>query len=75
MSAEIGARYRHFKGNIYMVRYIAAHADTKEPFVVYEREGPVYEKEATNEIYVRALVDWEKPVIVGGNLVPRFAKV
>jgi hypothetical protein len=75
MSAEIGCRYQHFKGNVYLVRYLAAHADTKEPFVVYEREGPVYEKEATGEIYVRPLTDWEKPVTIGGNMIPRFVRL
>lgn len=68
MSAEIGMKYQHFKGGFYTVRCIAAHADTKEPFVVYE-------KDRTGEVYVRALTDWEKPVMIGGNLVPRFTGV
>jgi len=68
MSAEIGRKYQHFKGNIYTVRCMAAHADTKELFVVYERDD-------TGEIYVRPLVDWEEPVTISGNLIPRFVRL
>ncbi len=68
MSAEIGRKYQHFKGGIYTVLLIAAHADTKEPFVVYSKDDAV-------QIFVRPLVDWEKPVTISGNLVPRFARI
>jgi len=68
VSAEKGVRYRHYKGGVYTVLTIAAHADTKAPYVVYEKEG-------TGEVYVRDLLDWEKHVLVAGNVVPRFSRV
>lgn len=35
----VGKRYRHFKGNYYIVDGLALHSETEEPFVVYHREG------------------------------------
>ena len=34
-----GKRYRHFKGNFYIVDGLALHSETEEPYVVYHREG------------------------------------
>lgn len=31
----IGARYRHFKGNIYRVESLATHTETGETLVIY----------------------------------------
>ena len=31
----VGCKYRHFKGNIYMVADIAVHSETEEPMVIY----------------------------------------
>lgn len=33
----IGSRYRHFKGNIYIVQDIAVHSESAEPLVIYKR--------------------------------------
>ena len=33
----IGSRYRHFKGNIYVVQDIAVHSESAEPMVIYKR--------------------------------------
>ena len=35
----VGKRYRHFKGNFYIVDGLALHSETEEPYVVYHREG------------------------------------
>jgi hypothetical protein len=32
----VGFRYRHFKGNIYLVTDIAVHSETEEPMVIYK---------------------------------------
>ena len=41
--------YRHFKGNIYQIRCLARHTETRERMVVYQA---MY---GTFEIYVRPL--------------------
>ena len=35
----IGCRFRHFKGNIYLVTDIAVHTETGEPMVIYKDEN------------------------------------
>lgn len=35
----VGKRYRHFKGNFYIVDGLAMHSETEESYVVYHREG------------------------------------
>lgn len=32
----VGKRYRHFKGNIYIVVEVAIHSETAEPMVIYK---------------------------------------
>lgn len=32
----VGFRYKHFKGNVYLVTDIAVHSETEEPMVVYK---------------------------------------
>ena len=34
----VGERYRHFKGNIYVVIAIAVHTETMETMVIYQDE-------------------------------------
>ncbi len=34
---EIGAVYKHFKGNIYRVEDVAKHSETGETYVVYRQ--------------------------------------
>ena len=41
--------YRHFKGNLYQIRCLAKHSETREPMVVYQA---MY---GTSEIFVRPL--------------------
>lgn len=35
----VGFRFRHFKGNIYLVTDIAVHTETGEPMVIYKDEN------------------------------------
>ena len=37
----VGYRYRHFKGEVYIVTDIAVHSETEEPMVIYKNfDGP-----------------------------------
>ena len=45
----IGKRFRHFKGNVYVVTNVAVHSETEELVVIYESE------ENKNLVWVRPL--------------------
>ena len=58
--------YRHFKGNLYELLYVATHSETLEPMVVYRAlygEGGVW---------VRPLCMWTEHVERDGYSGPRF---
>lgn len=61
-------KYRHFKGNEYMVIAIAKHSETLEDFVVYEA---LYENKVS-KIWVRPLKMFTEKVEKDGKLVDRF---
>jgi len=65
-SIEIGKRYKHFKGNHYLVLHLAKHSETLEDLVVYQA---LYGEQG---IWVRPLAMFLEQVEVGGKLVPRF---
>lgn len=58
--------YRHFKGNLYELLYIAKHSETLEPTVVYKA---LY---GEGEVWVRPAHMWEETVEHNGKTVPRF---
>lgn len=60
-------RYRHFKGNEYVVIGLATHSETQEQLVVYR---PDYGDRA---LWVRPLAMFQETVEVAGAQVPRFA--
>ena len=59
-------RYRHFKGNLYELLYIAKHSETLEPTVVYKA---LY---GDGDIWVRPAHMWTETVEHNGKTVPRF---
>ena len=52
----VGKKYRHFKGNFYLVDGLALHSETEDPFVVYHREGH------DGELWIRPLGMFLSPV-------------
>ena len=65
MNIKLG-KYRHFKGNEYLVIGIAKHSETLEPMVVYQA---LY---GEKEIWVRPAAMWNEAVDKDGYHGPRF---
>lgn len=60
-------RYRHYKGNDYIVLGVARHSETEEELVVYR---PDY---GARDLWVRPKTMFLETVLVDGNEVQRFA--
>lgn len=58
--------YRHYKGNLYELLYIANHSETLEKMVVYKA---LY---GEGDVWVRPASMWDELVEVDGKKVPRF---
>jgi len=65
----IGKKYRHFKGNEYLVLYVAKHSETLEDMVVYQA---LYGERG---IWVRPLSMFLEEKEVDGKIVSRFEKI
>ncbi len=61
--------YKHYKGNLYELLYIANHSETLEKMVVYKA---LY---GEGEVWVRPAFMWDELVEVDGKKVPRFEYV
>jgi hypothetical protein len=59
-------RYRHFKGNEYMVLSIARHSETMEDFVVYQA---LYGEQG---VWVRPAAMWNEIIEREGKKYRRF---
>ena len=66
---KIGKKYRHFKGNEYLVLHLAKHSETQEELVVYQA---LYGERG---IWVRPLAMFAEKVEVNGKLVNRFEEI
>jgi hypothetical protein len=66
---KIGQKYRHFKGNEYLVLHLAKHSETLEELVVYQA---LY---GAKGIWVRPLEMFLEQVEVDGQLVNRFEEL
>ncbi|MCX5661360.1 MAG: DUF1653 domain-containing protein [Planctomycetota bacterium] len=60
-------RYRHYKGNEYLVVEVARHSETMEELVVYRA---LYGERG---LWVRPRKMFQESVVVEGKTVPRFA--
>ena len=56
---HVGALYRHFKGNIYVVDDVATHTETNEELVIYHRLASDKEYARPKEMFLSE-VDKEK---------------
>lgn len=61
--------YRHFKGNLYRVLFVAKHSETLEPMVVYQA---LY---GEGGLWVRPASMWNETVERDGKQFLRFAFV
>lgn len=59
-------RYRHYKGNEYVVLGVAQHSETEEELVVYRQNY------GERGLWVRPLAMFLETVEVEGQRVPRF---
>lgn len=64
-----GKKYKHFKGNEYLVLYLAKHSETLEELVVYQA---LYGEKG---IWVRPLNMFLEQVEVAGKLINRFEEL
>jgi hypothetical protein len=62
-------RYRHYKGNDYIVLGIARHSETEEELVVYRQDY------GDRGLWVRPRAMFEETVEVDGRQAARFAFV
>lgn len=65
----IGKKYRHFKGNEYLVLHLARHSETMEILVVYQALYGDY------GIWVRPLEMFLEQVEVNDKLINRFEEM
>jgi hypothetical protein len=66
---KTGKKYRHYKGNDYLVLYIARHSETEEELVIYQA---LYGEMG---IWARPAAMFEEMVEVDGKLVERFKEI
>lgn len=66
---KVGQKYKHFKGNEYLVLHLAKHSETEEDMVVYQA---LYGERG---IWVRPLRMFEEKVEVNGKIVNRFEEM
>jgi len=65
---KIGKKYKHYKGNYYLVLHLAKHSETEEDMVVYQA---LYGEMG---IWVRPLSMFLEKVEINGAFVNRFSE-
>lgn len=74
MVIQKGERYRHYKGNEYLVLAIARHSETTEQMVIYE--GQYTDPEfGHNPVWARPYDEFIEEVEVDGTMVSRFTHI
>lgn len=62
-------KYKHFKGNMYQVLFVAIHSETEEPMVIYKALYGEY------KIWARPLKMFAEMVEYDSKIIPRFEYV
>ncbi len=62
--------YKHYKGGLYKVLFIARHSETLEEMVVYE-----HVEKSADKYWVRPLSMFKESVLVDGKKVRRFTLI
>jgi hypothetical protein len=71
MDIKVGSKYRHYKGQEYLIIGIARHSDTLEEFIVYQ--GIYDSKEFGQQpLWVRPKSIFEEIIEINGEKIPRF---
>ncbi|HYF12893.1 MAG TPA: DUF1653 domain-containing protein [Candidatus Paceibacterota bacterium] len=63
---KVGGVYKHYKGTLYKVLFIARHSDTEEELVIYQ------DIEHPEKIWARAPSVFMEDVEINGKTFPRF---
>ena len=63
---KVGATYKHYKGALYKVLFIATHSDTEEKLVIYQDVAHPEKVWASQPEMFMGETEWE------GKKVPRF---
>lgn len=66
---KVGSKYRHFKGNEYLVLHIAKHSETLEDMVVYQSQY------GDMSIWIRPLIMFMEKVDYEGKEIYRFEEI
>ena len=66
MEIKIGGTYRHYKGNLYKVLYIATHTENEEKLVVYQ------DLKEESKVWARPCSMWNETVKTENGEVLRF---
>ena len=63
---KVGGKYRHYKGNEYIVIAFAKHSETEEDLVVYQ------DLKYPEKVWARPRAMFEEEVEIEGKKMPRF---
>ncbi len=71
MMIEPGQKFKHYKGNSYIILNLAHDSDTLEEVVIYQGQ---YDSEefGINPIWVRTKKEFEETITRDGQEIPRF---
>lgn len=63
-----GRQYRHYKGDVYIVRHVSRHHETGEPYVVYYKKVTPNDQSGLTATFIRPLKEWMEYVNPQNNI-------